>query len=65
MTIKCNRNYMTTGTPSFGGFWAVAPERIKVLRRDNHHQGEWYIVRFDDGGKLCMHESRIDAQVPA
>jgi hypothetical protein len=52
------------GTPSIGGFPAVAPEMAKIVRP---RKGEgtplgltgWHIVQFADGGRLCVHESRF------
>lgn len=65
--IKRNRTYLTIGTPACGGFPGVSPERIKVLRRADVRTSipndPWYVVRFDDGGKVCMHASRIGAEV--
>ena len=63
---KCNRYYWTKGTPACGGFAGVAPERITVLRRADVRTSipndPWFIVRLDDGGRTCMHASRIGAE---
>jgi hypothetical protein len=32
-----------------------------IVRPDSHMAG-WYIVRFDDGGKLCIHGSNLTAR---
>lgn len=55
------------GTPAFGGFPGVAPEQAKIARwtkvsgpvnrvREGGEVG-WHIVKFADGGRLCVHES--------
>lgn len=67
--IKRNRHYMTAGTPACGGFHGVSPERVKILRRADGVTGiagdPWFIVRYDDGGTVCMHASRIGDEVSA
>lgn len=64
---KRNRYYWTKGTPACGGFPGVSPERIKILRRAHGVTGIasdlWFIVRYDDGGRICMHASNIGAEV--
>jgi hypothetical protein len=68
--LKCRRDYMTLGTPSFG----VAPEPVRVLRRADGMADGWYEVRFlrdagtAAGGKrpsVCMHVDNIGSEVPS
>jgi len=61
--IKRNQSYLTVGCPGIGGFPAVSPERVKVLRPG--YAPDYFVVRFDDGGKVCMHASRLADRVPA
>lgn len=53
----------TFGTPAIGGFPAVVPERLTICRPRAENLPlpgpGWHIVKFDSGGKLCMHESRF------
>lgn len=54
----------TFGTPAMGGFPGVEPEAITICRpRKGEGTPEglvgWHIVQFDDGGRLCMHESNF------
>jgi hypothetical protein len=48
------------GIPAIGGFPGVAPERAKITRR-TREMGElpegYHPVRFEDGGRLLVHES--------
>lgn len=40
----------------------VIPQRAKIVRprRGESTPGpEWHIIQFDDGGKLCVHESNF------
>lgn len=48
------------GTPSCGGFPGVAPEMATIARWtkiSGPRMDGWHIVKFLDGGKLCIHES--------
>ncbi len=36
--------------------WPDTPDQRAVIVRRGHADG-WYIVRFDDGDRLCVHES--------
>ena len=49
------------GTPVFAGFPGVAPELAMVVRPRKENLPMpgpgWHVVRFADGGKLCVHES--------
>lgn len=51
------------GTPAMGGFPAVPPEQAVIVkpRRENLPLPgpDWHIVKFADGGKLCVHASRF------
>ncbi len=67
-TIKAGTRIELHGTPACGGFPGVAPEVATVARwtsvngpRKNytHDNSGWHIVKFSDGGKLCVHESRF------
>ena len=68
-TLKTGTRIEIHGTPAFGGFPGVAPELATIARWTatsgpikNHvspANGGWHIVRFTDGGKLCVHESRF------
>ncbi len=67
-TLKSGTVIELHGTPSLGGFPAVAPERATVClwveringpRADPRMDG-YHVVRFQDGGRLCVHESRFD-----
>ena len=63
-TLKPGTWIETYGTPAFPGFPGVTPERLKIVRP---RKGEgtpagltgWHIVQFQDGGRLCMHDSRF------
>lgn len=61
--MKPGTKCMTNGFPAIGGFAPVAPEQIticKPLKSELPLPGPgWHIVRYADGGKLCMHESRF------
>jgi hypothetical protein len=62
MTLKHGTRIETHGFPAFGGYPAVEPEQLTVVkpRADEAVPGPgWHIVRFANGGKLCMHESRF------
>ena len=60
--MKAGTRIELHGTPAIGGFPAVAPEMAKVARA---RRGEsvpgigWHIVAFNDGGRLCVHETRF------
>lgn len=66
-TLKTGTRIELHGTPAFGGFPGVAPEMATVARWTaisgpikNHvaaNNPGWHIVKFQDGGKLCVHES--------
>lgn len=51
------------GTPAMGSFSEVKPEQAKIGQWRKSVSGErmpgWHIVRFNDGGALCVHESRF------
>lgn len=63
--MKPGTKIVLHGTPSFGGFPAVAPEPATIVRWNERINGPratmvgWHIVRFSDGGRLCVHESRF------
>lgn len=54
-TWKRGETLHTVGFPAVGGMPAVKPEPVRVLRRADI-PGYW-IVKFEDGGKLAVHES--------
>jgi hypothetical protein len=62
MTFHHGTRIELHGTPAFDGFPGVAPEAALIVRprkenlplRDGYH-----LVKFNDGGKLCVHESRF------
>ena len=64
-SIKTGTRIEMHGTPAMG----VAPEAAKIARwtavngwLKNHvspTNGGWHIVKFADGGKLCVHETRF------
>ena len=64
MTIKAGTRIELHGTPAIPGFFpGVAPEKATIARwtaasgpRGGKMEG-WHIVKFADGGKLCVHES--------
>ena len=68
-TLKTGTRIELQGTPAMGGFPAVAPEQATIARWTarsgsikNHvspTNGGWHLVKFADGGKLCVHESRF------
>jgi hypothetical protein len=63
-TLKAGTRIELHGTPAFLGFPGVAPERARIERwptTNGPHEAMpgWHIVRFTDGGRLCVHESRF------
>jgi hypothetical protein len=63
MTLKPGTRIETLGTPAFAGFPGVSPEPMKIARPRAENLPlpgpGWHIVQFEDGGKMCMHESRF------
>ncbi len=63
-TLKPGTRIELKGTPAFAGFPGVAPE-IAIIARWTAISGPrdrmpgWHIVKFADGGKLCIHESNF------
>lgn len=60
--MKSGTRIELLGTPSIGGFPAVPPELAKIdrPRAENLPMPPGYhLVRFGDGGKLLVHESRF------
>ena len=52
----------TWSFPAIGGYPAVEPEQLVIVRPRKGQEVPgpgWHIVRFADGGKLCMHESNF------
>lgn len=51
------------GTPAMGSFPAVSPERARIVKPRAESLPlpgpGWHVVQFEDGGKLCAHESRF------
>jgi hypothetical protein len=68
-TLKTGTRIELHGTPAMAGFPGVAPEKATIARWTkvngpipNHVSPTnpgWHIVRFADGGGLCVHESRF------
>ena len=68
-TLKVGTRIELHGMSAMGGFPAVAPEAATICRWTdangpikNHvspNNGGWHIVKFADGGRLCIHESRF------
>lgn len=67
-TLKTGTRIELRGKPALPGFPGVAPEMATIARWTavngpikNHiregGEGGWHIVKFADGGKLCVHES--------
>jgi len=53
--VKCRRDYITV--PVWPG---VAPERIRVLRKQDVGGVTWFQVKFlSDGGRVCMHPTHF------
>lgn len=61
--VKCRRFYVVQGTPIIGGLPAVPPEVVYVVCRSEFHARGWFVVRFEDGSRLCMHASRFAREV--
>lgn len=66
-TLKAGTRIELHGMPALGGFAAVTPEPARIARwtsssgpvnRVNGGDG-WHIVRFADGARLAVHESRF------
>jgi len=64
MTLKPNTRIELHGTAAFAGFPGVAPEQATIARwtaisgpREN--MPGWHFVKFEDGARLCVHESRF------
>jgi len=49
----------------FGFNGETTLEPVTIVRRVKNvtsiPNDEWYLIRFDDGGKLCTHASRLTA----
>lgn len=61
-TLKAGTRIETHGCPAMGSFPGVAPERLVICKPRKSQlplEPDWYIVKFADGGKLCMHTSRF------
>ena len=60
MILRTGTRIELPGKPAMPGFPGVAPERATIARprkselplRDGYH-----VVKFADGGKLCVHET--------
>ena len=63
MTLQAGTRIELHGTPAFAGFPGVAAERATICRPRKSElplRGpDWHIVKFADGGKLCVHETRF------
>lgn len=66
-TLKAGTRAQTFGTKSFAGFPGVAPEAITICKPrkgegtprgiDGKPLDGWHLIKFADGGRLCMHET--------
>jgi hypothetical protein len=63
MTLRPGTRCETHGTPAMGGFPAVPSEPLTICKPRAENLPlpgpGWHIVRYADGGKACMHESRF------
>ena len=66
--LKAGTRIELYGTPAFPGFPGVAPEMATIAgwtAANGPKNGRispatgWHIVRFADGGKLCIHENNF------
>jgi hypothetical protein len=65
-TIKAGTRIELNGTPAMGGFPGVSPETAVIGQwrksvsgpRDGRMAG-YHVVKFADGGKLLVHETRF------
>ncbi len=60
MRLQAGTRIELHGAPAFAGFPGVAPERAVICkpRKSETPPGpDWHIVKFADGGKLCVHET--------
>ena len=60
--LKTGTRIELRGTPAMGCFPGVAPETATIgrwTRISGPRMSEYHIVRFADGGQLCVHESRF------
>lgn len=69
--LKPGTRIEMNGSPAIDGFLAVPPEQAKIARwcKDSgprENMPGWHIVRFANGARLCVHESRfrVIARVP-
>jgi len=45
--------------PSFEPCWKEKGTVLKPTARQTPPNDDWSVVRFDDGGTLCIHRSRL------
>lgn len=60
--LKTGTRIEMHGMPAFPGFPGVKPELATISRWtkvSGPRREGWHIVRFADGGRLCVHESRF------
>ena len=60
--MKAGTKIEMHGFPAFAGFPGVAPEQATIARwtaKNGPRKDGWHIVKFQDGGSLCVHESRF------
>lgn len=60
MIIQAGTQIELRGTPAFPGFPGVAPERATITRPRKSELpllDGFHVVKFADGGKLCVHET--------
>ncbi|MCW2195051.1 hypothetical protein AB7M45_007824 [Bradyrhizobium elkanii] len=61
-TLKTGTRIELHGTPAIGAFPAVAPESATIAQwtaASGPLMPGWHIVKFSDGGRLCIHENRF------
>jgi len=61
--LKSGTRIEMLGTPAMGSFPAMLPEMAIVVKPRAENLPlpgiGWHIVKFTDGGKLCVHEGRF------
>ena len=60
--LKSGTRIELHGTPAFPGFPGVVAEQALIARAGKRRQSlpaGYHVVKFKDGGMLCVHESRF------
>jgi len=64
-TLKTGTRIELHGTPAIEGIFPGVPAEMAVIARWTAISGPrdtmpgWHIVKFSNGGKLCIHETRF------